>query len=86
MADLVRSAATELADYGTTVNGIRTGLIDTPMTAAMPRESYDALMTDNLLGRAGKPEDIAGGVAYPCSDDASFVTGHIVDVHGGKAF
>ena len=52
----------------------------------MPRESYDALMTGNLLERAGKPEDIVGGVAYLCNDDASFVTGHLLDINGGKAF
>ena len=83
---LVRSAAIELARHGTTVNGIRPGFIDTPMTAAMPKEAYDALMTDNLLGRVGQPEDIAGGVAYLCSDDASFVTGQILDINGGSAF
>lgn len=83
---LVRSAAVELARFGTTVNGIRPGFIDTPMTAAMPKESYDAIMTDNLLGRVGQPEDIAGGVAYLCSDDASFVTGHMLDINGGRAF
>ena len=82
---LVRSAAVELARHGTTVNGIRPGFIDTPMTAAMPRESYDAVMTDNLLGRPGLPRDIAGGVAFLCSDDASFVTGHILDINGGRA-
>lgn len=53
----------ELARYGTTVNGFLPGFIDTPMTAAMPQESCDALMTDILLGRAGKPEDI--GVRLP---------------------
>ena len=52
----------------------------------MPRESYDALMTGNLLERAGKPEDIVGGVAYLCNDDASFVTGHLLDINGGEAF
>jgi 3-oxoacyl-[acyl-carrier protein] reductase len=52
----------------------------------MPKESYDALMTDNLLGRVGQPEDIAGGVAYLCSDDAAFVTGHVLDINGGRAF
>jgi NAD(P)-dependent dehydrogenase (short-subunit alcohol dehydrogenase family) len=82
---LVRSAAIELARFGTTVNGIRPGFIETPMTAAMPPEAYGTLMTDNLLGRIGQPEDIAGGVAYLCSDDASFVTGHILDINGGKA-
>jgi NAD(P)-dependent dehydrogenase (short-subunit alcohol dehydrogenase family) len=83
---LVRSAAVELARFGTTVNGIRPGFIETPMTAAMPKEAYDAVMTDNLLGRAGQPDDVAGAVAYLCSDDAAFVTGHILDVNGGRAF
>ncbi|GAB7191930.1 3-oxoacyl-ACP reductase FabG [Kineococcus sp. NUM-3379] len=82
---LVRSAATELARFGTTVNGIRPGFIETSMTAAMPQEARDALMTSNLLGRAGQPEDIAGGVAYLCSDDAAFVTGQILDINGGAA-
>jgi NAD(P)-dependent dehydrogenase (short-subunit alcohol dehydrogenase family) len=83
---LVRSAAVELARFQTTVNGIRPGFVETPMTAAMPREAYDAQMTANLLGRAGQPADIAGGVAYLCSDDAAFVTGHILDINGGRAF
>jgi 3-oxoacyl-[acyl-carrier protein] reductase len=83
---LVRSAAVELARSGTTVNGIRPGFIETPMTAAMPAAAYDALMTDNLLHRAGRPADIAGGVAYLCSEDAAFVTGQILDINGGRVF
>ncbi|GAA4981509.1 3-oxoacyl-ACP reductase FabG [Kineococcus glutinatus] len=82
---LVRSAAVELARFDTTVNGVRPGFIETAMTAAMPEEARDALMTDNLLKRAGRPEDIAGAVAYLCSDDASFVTGQVLDVNGGSA-
>ncbi len=82
---LVRSGAVELARFGTTVNGIRPGFIETPMTAAMPPAARDALMTSNPLGRAGQPADIAGAVAYLCSDDASFVTGHLLDVNGGMA-
>ena len=73
---LVRSGATELARFGTTVNGIRPGFIETPMTAAMP-ESAQAMMTANPLGRAGQPADIAGAVAFLCSDDAAFITGHL---------
>lgn len=80
---LVRSGALELARCGTTVNGIRPGFIETPMTAAMPAEARDAHMTNNPLGRAGLPEDIAGGVAYLCSDEAAFVTGHVLDINGG---
>ena len=79
---LVRSGATELARFGTTVNGIRPGFIETPMTAAMPA-SAQAVMTANPLGRAGQPADIAGAVAFLCSDDASFITGHVLDVNGG---
>jgi NAD(P)-dependent dehydrogenase (short-subunit alcohol dehydrogenase family) len=82
---LVRSAAVELARFGTTVNGVRPGFIETAMTAAMPKPAYDALMTHNLLGRAGRPADVAGGVAYLCSDDAAFVTGHILDINGGRS-
>jgi NAD(P)-dependent dehydrogenase (short-subunit alcohol dehydrogenase family) len=82
---LVRSAAVELARSGTTVNGIRPGFMETAMTASMPAAAYDTLMTDNPLGRPGRPEDIAGAVAYLCSDDAAFVTGHILDVNGGHA-
>ena len=82
---LVRSGSLELARFATTVNGIRPGFIETPMTAAMPKEARDAMMTSNPLGRAGQPEDIAAAVAYLVSDDASFVTGHLLDVNGGMA-
>ncbi|WP_157970663.1 SDR family oxidoreductase [Nakamurella deserti] len=81
---LVRSGALELARFDTTVNGVRPGFIETPMTAAMP-EAAQAVMTANPLGRAGQPGDIAGAVAFLCSDDASFVTGHLLDVNGGMA-
>ncbi len=82
---LVRSGATELARFGTTVNGIRPGFIETPMTAAMTDEAKKAL-TRNPLGRAGQPEDIAGAVAFLCSEDASFITGAVIDVNGGEIF
>ena len=82
---LVRSGALELARFGTTVNGIRPGFIETAMTAAMP-EAAQAQMTANPLGRAGQPADIAGAAAFLCSDDASFITGQVLDVNGGSAF
>ena len=63
---LVRTGALELARFGTTVNGVRPGFIETAMTAAMPTAAREK-MTDNLLGRAGQPDDIAGAVAYLCS-------------------
>jgi 3-oxoacyl-[acyl-carrier protein] reductase len=83
---LVRSAAVELAKFNTTVNGVRPGFIETGLTAAMPEEAKAALLTNNLLGRIGQPADIAGGVAYLCSDDASFMTGQMLDINGGAVF
>jgi NAD(P)-dependent dehydrogenase (short-subunit alcohol dehydrogenase family) len=82
---LVRTGALELARFGTTVNGVRPGFIETSMTAAMPAEAQGRLV-QNPLGRAGQPDDIAGAVAYLCSEDASFVTGHLIDVNGGLSF
>jgi NAD(P)-dependent dehydrogenase (short-subunit alcohol dehydrogenase family) len=82
---LVRTGALELARFGTTVNGVRPGFIETSMTAAMPAEAQSRLV-QNPLGRAGQPDDIAGAVAYLCSEDASFVTGHLIDVNGGLSF
>ena len=80
---LVRSGATELARFGTTVNGIRPGFIETPMTLAMPLEAQ-ARLNSNPLGRPGQAADIAGAVAFLCSEDASFITGHVIDVNGGE--
>ncbi len=54
------------------------------MTAAMTDEAKK-ILAQNPLGRVGQPEDIAGAVAYLVSDDASFVTGHVLDVNGGLA-
>jgi len=82
---LVRTGALELARFDTTVNGVRPGFIETPMTAAMPAEAQGRLV-ENPLGRAGQPDDIAGAVAYLCSEDAAFVTGHLIDVNGGASF
>jgi len=81
---MVRSGALELARFATTVNGIRPGFIATEMTAAMP-EAAQAVMANNPIGRAGQPSDIAGTVAFLCSTDADFITGHIIDVNGGFA-
>ncbi len=79
---LVRSGALELARFGTTVNGIRPGFIVTEMTAKMPEAALTKL-SQNPIGRAGLPADIAGTVAFLCSTDADFITGHIIDVNGG---
>lgn len=80
---LVKTAARELARAGTTVNAIRPGFVDTDMTRAMPDAAREGLIGAIPLARAGQPEDIAGPVAFLCSDDAAFMTGAVLDVNGG---
>jgi 3-oxoacyl-[acyl-carrier protein] reductase len=80
---LVRSGARELARFGTTVNGIRPGFVQTAMTDAIPEEQRRAQQAAIPLGRSGQPQDIAGATAFLCSDDASYITGHVLDVNGG---
>ena len=81
---LTKQMAIELAPYGITVNGIAPGPIDTPLT----RELHSEATRRNYLravpaARYGTPEEIAGPVSFLASDDASYVTGHILTVDGG---
>lgn len=82
---LTKSLAAELAPFGITVNCVAPGWVDTDMTAedlAGPRG--DAIRSTIPLGRAGRPEEIAGAVAFLSSDLASYVTGEILNVNGGS--
>ena len=53
------------------------------MTAPLGRETLDALAQDTPLTRNGAPDDVARAIAYLCSDAASFITGHTLNVNGG---
>lgn len=79
-----RSVAMECARNGVTVNAVAPGFILTEMTAAMPKEILDAEVQKIPVLRIGKPEDIAGAVAFLASDDASFITGQTLSVNGGQ--
>lgn len=78
-----KSMAKELASRGITVNMVAPGFIDTDMTAAMTEKAREATLTGIPLGRAGQPEDVANAVCFLVSDNASYITGQVVNVDGG---
>ena len=80
---LTRSLAREVGPRGVRVNAICPGVIETPMTHAMPEPVLQGMIGATPLGRLGTPEDIAGAALYLASDDASFVTGQWLSPNGG---
>ena len=67
------------------VNAVAPGLVDTPMTRAMPAEVWDRLIGRVPLARAGAPEEIAGVVGFLGSPDAAYVTGQVLVACGGRS-
>jgi 3-oxoacyl-[acyl-carrier protein] reductase len=80
---LVRALAREAGPRGVRVNAVAPGYIATDMTAALTDEQRQGILGATPLGRLGEPEDVAGAVAFLCSDDAAFVTGAVLSVDGG---
>jgi acetoacetyl-CoA reductase len=85
MHGFTKALALEVAKKGVTVNTISPGYIGTQMVMAIPKEILDAKILPQIpLGRLGKPEEVAGLVAYLCSDEAAFVTGANIAINGGQ--
>ena len=80
---LTKALAREVGPSGITVNCIAPGLIDTPMNAALDKETIKSLCEETPAGRIGTPEDIASAVSFFVSDGASFTTGQVLTVDGG---
>jgi NAD(P)-dependent dehydrogenase (short-subunit alcohol dehydrogenase family) len=81
---LTKNTALHWADRGIRVNSIHPGFIDTPLLDQARGTPVEQAMLDvTPMGRLGQPQEVAGGVAYLASDDASFVTGLELYIDGG---
>ncbi len=78
-----KSVARELASRNITCNAVAPGFIATAMTERMTEEARQTLSGQIPLGRLGTPEDVAGAVAFLASEEASYMTGHVLNVSGG---
>jgi 3-oxoacyl-[acyl-carrier protein] reductase len=81
---LTKASAKELAKAGVRVNAVQPGLIRTAMTEAMPRAAWDAKLTEIPMARAGEPAEVAQAVLFLASDMASYMTGAVLEVTGGR--
>jgi len=80
-----RALAREVASRTITVNAIAPGSIQTDIWSTVPEDVQKSLMDIIPLGRVGQPEEIAKAAAFLASDDAAYITGHILTVDGGLA-
>ena len=80
---LTMAVAREVASRNITVNAVAPGLIQTNMTGAMPQEFKENILKSIPLGRAGTDIDVANAVGFLASEEAAYITGHVLNVNGG---
>ena len=80
---LTKALALEVASRNVTVNAVAPGLIDTDMTRAISSGAHEEWAARIPLKRLGTPDDVAGAVLFLASDEAAYITGHVLSVNGG---
>ncbi len=80
---LTKAIAQEMASRNITVNAVAPGFIDTDMTSGLAPEWKETLLGRIPLKRLGAPEDVAAAVRFLASEEAGYITGHVLDVNGG---
>lgn len=80
---LTKALAQELASRTITVNAVAPGFIETDMTAVLKDEVKATVLNTIPLKRFGQAEDVATAVRFLCSEEAGYITGHVLDVNGG---
>ncbi len=78
-----KSVARELASRGITANAVAPGYVETAMTAVLDEKQRGAMLGQIPLGRPGSDEDVAAAVRFLASEQAGYITGHVLDVNGG---
>ena len=80
---VAKALAREVASRGITVNVVAPGLIETDMTKAMAEKAQASWADQIPLARLGSVDDVAAAVCFLASDEASYITGHVLAVNGG---
>ena len=80
---LTKAIAIEMASRNITVNAVAPGFIETPMTDVLGDKVKEDLKTRIPLGRMGSARDVAAAIVFLASDEAAYITGHVLDVNGG---
>ena len=80
---LTKAIAMEIASRNITVNAVAPGFIETPMTDVLSDKVKEELKARIPLGRLGVPRDVAASIVFLASDEAAYITGHVLDVNGG---
>ena len=83
MIAMTKALAQEIGSRGITVNAIAPGYIETDMTRVLPEDVKAKILAQVPLGRIGQPEDIAATVKFLASEEAAYITGHVLAVNGG---